>query len=123
VVGSCFFFDTPPNGQHLFVVLAPSLDEADSFICVNIETRRVSSDPTCLVNRGEHPNLTNEVSAVVYQFARDLPRRLIERLQREQQLQNVSPQLLRRIQTAPLTDESRLRNKYKQAIKTHLGLT
>jgi hypothetical protein len=123
VVGSCFFFDTPPNGQHLFVVLAPSPDEPDSFVCVNIETRRDKSDLTCLVNRGEHPNLPNEVSAVVYQFARDLPRRLIERLKREQQLPDASPQLLNRIQTAPLTDESRLRNKYKKAIKTHLGLT
>jgi hypothetical protein len=122
MVGSCFFFDTPPNGQHLFVVLAPSLEEPDSFICVNIETRRDKSDSTCLINEGEHPDLTKEVSAVVYQFARDLPRRLIERLQREQQLPNFSPQLLRRIQTAPLTDDSRLRNKYKTAIKHHLGL-
>ena len=76
-----------------------------------------------LISRGEHPNLTNEISTVVYQYARDLPRRLIERLPREQQLPNASPQLLRRIQAAPLTDESRLRNKYKKAIKLHLGLT
>jgi hypothetical protein len=29
VVGSCFYYDTFPKGEHLFVVLAPVLDQDD----------------------------------------------------------------------------------------------
>lgn len=122
MVGTCFYHDTFPKGQHLFVVLAPSIDEENSFVCVNIETKREQSDPTCLVSQGEHPNLTNPVSAVVYGLARDLPLRLIERLQNEQRLPQMRPDVLLRIQKAALTDDSRLKIKYKKAIQKHLGI-
>jgi hypothetical protein len=123
MVGSCFYYDTPPKGKHFFVVLAPSIDEPNSFVCVNIETYRVGSDPTCLVHQGEHPNLTKPKSAVVYGLARDLPRRLIERLQKEQKLPKMGATVLLRIQNAPLTNDSRLKNKYKTAIQKHLEVT
>ena len=46
MVGSCFYYDTFPKGQHLFVVLAPSLEQEDWFLCVNITmAKRAGSVP------------------------------------------------------------------------------
>jgi hypothetical protein len=123
MVGTCFYYDTFPKGQHLWVVLAPSVDEPNSFICVNLETKRDNSDPTCIVRQGEHPNLPKPESAVLYVFARDLPLRLISRLQTEQRIPKMSDALLLKIQTAALTDDSKLKIKFKKAIQKYLGIS
>jgi hypothetical protein len=120
--GRCFYYDTPPNDRHLFVILAPSLDDEDKFICVNITTRRAGSDTTCELAAGDHPELTNPASVVLYGSARELPRALIQRLTAEQRIPNMPPEVLFRIQNAPLFPASRLKNKYKEAIAHHLGL-
>jgi hypothetical protein len=122
MVGTCFYYDTPPKGSHLWVVLAPSIDEPNSFVCVNVETRREKSDTTCLLLRGEHQEFTNPESVVVYAFARDLPIRLIDRLQKQQNFPKMGDDVLRRIQTASLTDDSALKNKFKKSIQRHLGM-
>ncbi len=121
MIGRCFYYATPPNDEHLFVVLAPSLELLDWFICVNITTRREGADTTCELAAGEHPRLTEPASIALYGCAREIPRALIVRLTGEQGIQNMPPETLHKIQTAPLTPTSRLKNKYKQAIEQHLA--
>jgi hypothetical protein len=70
---------------------------------------------------GEHPELTNPVSVALYGLARELPRALILRLTGEQQIQNMPPEVLLRIQNSPLSPTSRLKNKYKEAIVLYLA--
>jgi hypothetical protein len=120
MIGRCFYYDTPPNERHLFVVLAPIPEDGNKFICVNITTRRIGSDTTCELAAGEHPELTNPISIALYGGARELPRALILRLTGEQRIQNMPPEVLLRIQTAPLAPTSRLKNKYRDAIAHYL---
>jgi len=121
MVGECFYYETFPNDEHLFVVVAPILNKEGWFLCVNITTKRDGSDTTCEVHQHEHPNLSKPVSVVVYSQARELPIALIKRLTGEQQLPKMSDALLLRIQQAPLTDYSRLKKSFKNAIATYLG--
>ena len=121
MIGRCFYYDTPPNERHLFVVLAPIPEDENQFICVNISTRRDGSDTTCELAAGEHPRLTEPVSIALYGCAREIPRALILRLTGEQQIQNMPPEVLLRIQNSPLSPTSRLKNKYKEAIVLYLA--
>lgn len=122
MTGRCFYYETPPNDQHLFVVLAPSLDREDWFLCANITTKRELSDTTCELLAGEHECFTSPVSVVVYGQTRELPRRLIERLWDAQQLPALAPAILARVQRAPLTRLSRLKGAFQTAIRRHLGM-
>ena len=119
MVGQCFFYDTPPNGEHLFVILADSLT-SEGFICVNITEKHDESDATCELFQGEHPNLTKPVSVVGYGFARELPLRLIQRLIARQSLPSMKPDILKRIQNAALCDESRMKKGFQEAIQAQL---
>jgi hypothetical protein len=120
MIGECFYYDTFPNDEHLFVVIAPSLTEENWFLCVNITTKREGSDTTCEICKGEHPNLTKPVSVVDYGRARELPLALIERLTKLQQLPKVGDDLLLKMQMAPLGETSRLKNAFKKALVAHL---
>jgi hypothetical protein len=120
MVGKCFYYDTFPNDEHLFVVVSPSLNREGWFLCVNITTKRDGSDTTCEVYQNEHPNLPKPVSVVVYGQARELPIALIQRLTETQQVPKMSDALLLRIQQAPLTDYSRLKKAFKNAIVAYL---
>jgi hypothetical protein len=120
VVGKCFYYQTPPQGEHPFVVLAPSSERGGHFICVNITEKREFSDTSCELARGLHCILKKPVSVVNFAMARDLPRALIERLTREQGFPDFSPDLLLRIQEAAIAEGSRLPFKFKEAIATQI---
>jgi hypothetical protein len=66
MTGNCFFFDTPPNGAHLFVVVAPSDANPGRYICVNITAKDEASDTTCELAQSEHSALTKPTSIVAY---------------------------------------------------------
>lgn len=121
MVGQCFFYDTPPHGEHLFVVLAPSLEQAGWFICANISTLRTGSDLTCKLMAGEHGCLTNPVSIVIYAEARELPLALIERCCQRQALEPFAPALLARIQNGALSGGSRMKKGFQKAVRAQLG--
>jgi hypothetical protein len=108
--------------DHLWVVIAPSLELHDHFICVNVSTKRERSDVTCELNRGEHPRLTSDASIIVYARAREFPHVLIKKYSEKQAIEPMPPNVLRRIQTAPLTETSRLTNKFKRAIQKYLSI-
>lgn len=121
MVGRCFFYDTPPHGQHPFVVLAPSLERVGWFICANISTLRPGSDTTCKLLEGEHECLTNPVSAVIYAEARELPAALIERCWQQQSLELFAPALLARVQNGALSGGSRMKKGFQKAVRAQLG--
>lgn len=120
MVGQSFFYDTPPHGEHLFVVLAPSLEQAGWFICVNISTLRVGSDTTCELLAGEHERLTSPVSVVIYAAARELPPALIARSCQRQALAPFDPALLARVQNAALSAGSRMKKGFQKAVRAWL---
>ena len=123
MIGECFYYDTPPNDKHLFVVLAPCLEQKGRFVCVNITTKKDDSettDKTCELRQGEHQELTSPVSIVVYAQSRSMPPALIERLMGEQKLPPFDGELLLKIQKAPLSDTSRLKKGFKKSIQKHL---
>lgn len=121
MVGECFFYDTRPHGQHLFVVLAPSLERAGWFICANISTLRPGSDTTCKLLAGEHECLTNPVSGVIFAEARELPAALIERCCQGQSLRPFAPALLSRMQNSALSGGSRMKKGFQKAVRACLG--
>jgi len=120
MVGKCFYHDTFPKGDHLFVVLAPSLQQEGWFICVNITTKRVNSDTTCELFQGCHQEMKNPVSVVCYAQARELPLALIERLTNEQEIPNVSPEILLHIQKCAVSEDSRMSHKLKRGVLQQL---
>ena len=122
MIGECFYYDTFPNGEHLFVVLAPSLEQKGWFICANITTKRDGADTTCELYQGEHQELTSPISVVVYGQAREFPAPLIQRLTQSQNLPRIGDGLLLRIQRAALIDISRMKKKFQNAIRQHLGV-
>jgi hypothetical protein len=123
MVGQCFYYQTPPKGRHLFVVLAPDLENKGWFVCANISTKKEdNSDTTCELYQGEHQTLTSPVSVVVYAEARSMPPPLITRLMQQQKLPPFEGELLLRIQRAPLSETSRLKKGFKRAIERHLGI-
>lgn len=124
MIGKCFYYDTPPNDRHLFVVLAPSLELKGWFVCANITTKKHDSentDTTCELYQGQHQELTSPISIVVYREVREMPLPLIERLTHEQNLPPFAGVLLLKIQQSPLSDASRLKKGFKKAIQQHLG--
>jgi len=120
MVGKCFYHDTFPKGDHLFVVLAPSLEQEGWFICVNITTKRKGSDTTCELPQGCHQEMRNPVSVVLYAQARELPPALIERLTREQKIPDMPPETLSHIQTCAVSEDSRMRPLLKKGIVKQL---
>ena len=120
MIGNCFYYQTPPKGDHLFVVLAPSLEQKGWFVCVNITTKRQGADSSCELFQGEHQELTSPVSVVVYGQAREFPAPFILRLMQDQRLPQVSSDLLSRIQQAALGEVSRMKKKFQNAIREHL---
>ena len=92
------------------------------FVCVNITTKRENSDTTCELFQGEHQELASPISVVVYSHAREIPAPLIERLTQQQKLPRISESLLSRIQRSSLTDTSRMKKKFQNAIRTQLEI-
>src|SRR6478735_5409069 len=74
--------------------------------------------PTCILLKGEHPDLYSEASVVLYAQTRELPRALIERLSKD--VAEMDSQILLKIQTAPLGKNSRLKNAYKEMLVNFL---
>ncbi len=116
MIGQCFYHPTPPTGEHLYVVVAPSIEESAWFLCVNVTTKKGGSETTCELLRGEHPCLIEEISVVAYAWAREFPKQVIERNIARQKLDPFENPLLLKIQQSALSPTSRLRKKFQAAI-------
>jgi len=106
----------------LFVVLAASMETQGWYLCVNITAKRPNCDVSCELLKGEHPQLTKPVSVVNYSQARELPSGLIDRLTTAQKLAKMDERVLWRIQRAALGENSRMKRRFQNSVRKHLGL-
>jgi hypothetical protein len=121
-LGDAFLLDTPPNSEHLYIAIAQTTET--DYLFVNVTSRRPNSDTSCiLLPGGDVPSFIAHESVIAYQFAREIS---IEELKSLITTGSPIPKgycsedILQRIQQGGLASK-RLKNKYKNALKTFLG--
>lgn len=107
---------------HVWVVIAGP-DDANRVVMVNFTTRRGNCDDTCVVQPGEHPNVTRD-SVIAYAGAWVVNKYTLDQaiaLHKGQTLAPVSPALLSRIQMGALASiyASPI---VQSAVRKHLGI-
>ncbi|MEM6592554.1 MAG: hypothetical protein AAGF66_11870 [Cyanobacteria bacterium P01_H01_bin.119] len=121
-LGDAFLIDTPPKGEHLYIAIAKIFD--CTYLFVNVTTRRSGSETTCILLPGEGvPSFIVRESVIAYKFAREMNATQLALL-----ITPGSPTpkgicsdaVLLRIQQGGLAS-TRLKNKYKTALREFLG--
>lgn len=71
-LGDAFLLETPPNGQHLYIAIAPTNNNKHLF--VNLTTRKYASETTCILlpNTKGMPSYVKAESVIAYQYAREM---------------------------------------------------
>lgn len=122
-LGDAFLIDTPPSGQHLYIAIARTSES--KFLFVNVTSRRSNSESACFLMPGAGvPGFIVRESVIAYQFAREM-----DAIELATLITPGSPipkgicsaAVLEKIQQGGLISK-RLKNKYKTALKTFLGI-
>lgn len=123
-LGDAFLIDTPPNSEHLYIAIAQTSE--NSYLFVNVTTRRESSDTACILMPGpDVPRFIVRESVVAYQFAREIDgTELAELITVGSPIpkESCSATVLKQIQQGGL-DSRRLSKKYKTALKVFLKIS
>ena len=123
-LGDAFLIDTPPNKQHLYIAIA-QISES-KYLFVNTTTRRPRSETACIITPGpDVPKFIKVESVIAYQFACELDASDLAKLITPNSpipKETFSATLLEQIQQGALVSK-RLPNKYKDVIKTYLGIS
>lgn len=123
-LGDAFLLDTPPNGQHLYIAIAKTSES--KYLFVNVTTRRDSSEPTCVLLPGPGvPKFIVCESVIAYRFAREIDAVQLATLVTPGipiPKGSCSSSILSKIQQGGLASK-RLKNSYKAALQTFLGLS
>jgi hypothetical protein len=113
-VGRCFEAGLPGRTPHLWIILA--VEEEDgvpvSVVLANLTTQRASTDPTVVLQRGDHPYVMHP-SCVLYAEARiaDADKvYVLTRYAEEGFRQDFHPEILRRLQCGLLSSPHTPRN-------------
>lgn len=120
-LGDAFLLDTSPNGQHLYIAIAKTTQ--DKYLFVNVTTRRINSEMTCILSPDPGvPSFVIRESVIAYQFAREM--NVVQLAQliipgSPMPKGSCSPTVLAKIQRGGLISR-RLKNKYKTALKAFL---
>ena len=121
-LGDAFLLETPPNGMHLYIAIAPTSD--DTYLFVNTTTCRPNSDTSCVLKPGPGiPSFIVQESVISYKFAREIDAVTINTLIAKGVCKprgNCSPTVLLQIQQGGLISKQ-LKNKYKTILKSFLG--
>ncbi|NET09870.1 MAG: hypothetical protein F6K16_35250 [Symploca sp. SIO2B6] len=121
-LGDAFLIDTPPNGQHLYIAIAPTSES--KYLFVNVTTRRSNSDPACiLLPGGNVPAFIVRESVIAYRFAREMSSTELASLITPGSpvpKGSCSAAILDRIQQGGL-ESRRLRGRYKTALSNFLS--
>ena len=122
-LGDAFLIDTPPNGEHLYIAIAQTSNS--DYLFVNVTSRRPNSETACILVPGSDvPSFIVRESIVAYQFAREMNASQLAGLIT---VNSSIPQgscslaILAKIQQGGLTSK-RLKNRYKAALKSFLGM-
>lgn len=120
-LGDAFLLDTPPNSEHLYIAIAQT--SGSNYLFVNVTTRRPNSEETCVLIPGSGvPSFVVHESVIAYQYAREMNATQVARLITPGSLipkGSCSATILTQIQQGGLVS-SRLRNRYKTALKAFL---
>ncbi len=115
IVGDDFLLPTPPNGSHLFIIIA--LTKNGKYLCVNATTLKSDSDMSCVLTPGPGvPDFIIHQSAITYRHAREIAITKIPKLIKFNQLTRkgrCSADILEKIKQGALVSRQ-LPNKYKQ---------
>lgn len=123
-LGDAFLLETPPNGQHLYIAIAPTTN--NKYLFVNLTTRKSGSETTCILqpNTTGMPSYVKAESVIAYQYAREMDAR---QLDLEICIGSRIPKctfpldILDKIQRGGLASK-RIAPMYKRAIKRFLGI-
>lgn len=122
-LGDAFLVNTPPNGEHLYIAIAQTSES--KFLFVNVTTRRGSSETTCILLPGAGvPSFVVRESVIAYQFAREMDATELAALITPGSpipKGTCSAVVLAQIQQGGLASK-RLKNRYKIALRSFLGL-
>lgn len=120
-IGDAFLLPTPPNGSHLFIVIA--LTKNGKYLCVNATTLKPDSDTSCVLTPGLGvPDFIVHQSAITYRHAREIAIAKIPDLIKFNQLTpkgRCSADILEQVQQGALVSRQ-LPNKYKKIVKDFL---
>lgn len=122
-LGDAFLFDTPPNGMHLFIAIAPIA--TDKFLFVNTTSPKENSDTSCIIKPGlDVPKFIIHESVIAYKYAREINiNKLFELIDIGSCKPKgfCSPSILLDIQQGAIKSKQ-IPKKYKNAVKIHLGI-
>lgn len=122
-LGDAFLLNTPPYGEHLYIAIAPT--SGDDYLFVNVTSRRTNSEITCILLPGSDvPSFIVRESVIAYQYAREMDATTLAGLITPGSpipKGSCSPTVLAQIQQGGLISK-RLKNKYKTALRTFLGV-
>ena len=102
-VGDTFLNLNPDTPSHLWVVIAGPTAE-DEVAIVNLTTKTLASDDTCVVTKGEHP-FVQHATIIDYRRGKMIAKRTLDGAQEHGYLLTQAPvarALLRRIQEGAL---------------------
>lgn len=122
-LGDAFLINTAPNGEHLYIAIAQTSE--NSYLFVNVTTRRESSDTACILLPGpDIPRFIVRESVIAYQYAREIDATelaVLITVGSPIPKGSCSADVLKQIQQGGLASQ-RLKNKYKTALKAFLGI-
>ncbi len=77
-LGDAFLVETPPNGQHLYMAIAPPTNP--KYLFVNLTTCKTGSETTCILQPKTTgmPSYVKAESAIAYQYAREMDARQLD---------------------------------------------
>gem|GEM_PF-410318 len=123
-LGDTFLIDTPSNGEHLYIAIAQTSE--NKYLFVNVTTQRNSSEATYVLLPGAGiPSFIVRESVIAYQFAREMDAtELVSLITVGSPIPKgaCSITVLAQIQQGGLAS-TRLRNRYKIALKAFLGIS
>ena len=122
-IGDAFLLETPPNGQHLYIAIAPTTNK--KYLFVNLTTRKSWSETTCILQPNETgmPSYVKAESAIAYQYAREMDARQLDlEICEGSRIPKCTfpPDILGKIQQGGVAS-NRIAPIYKRAIKRFLA--
>lgn len=123
-LGDAFLLETPPNGQHLYIAIAPTSN--NKFLFVNLITRRAGSETTCILTptTAGVPSFIKTDSAIAYQYAREMDaHQLIQEICLGSPVPKClfPPHIVSQIQQGGI-DSKRIEPRFKRVLKKYLDI-
>ncbi|MBS9394057.1 MAG: hypothetical protein HEQ29_13225 [Dolichospermum sp. LBC05a] len=122
-IGDVFSIDTPPNGQHFYVVIAKT--SGNKYLFVNLTDKKNNFERVCVLAPDPSvPSFIKKESVIAYYFTREMDANdLAICITSSSPIPKdcLSADIVLQIQQGGLISK-KLKNKYKTALKEFLGI-